>query len=79
MTREYPMLMALGSQVPGLGQRGTTPTQVFALSLDDTDASINLATGIILLFLHHALVLFDSGAMHSFVSLKYACFSEKAP
>lgn len=54
-----------------------TLSRVFALTIGDVDASPDVVTSIISLFSHRALVLFDLGDTHSFISHKYAYLSER--
>ncbi|KAF5442875.1 hypothetical protein F2P56_035487 [Juglans regia] len=79
LVQECPILVAPNAQVRNPGRKNLVPARVFALTMDDADASPNLVTGILPLFSHRALVLFNSGATHSFISRKYTCLSEKAP
>ncbi|XP_042964590.1 uncharacterized protein LOC122298801 [Carya illinoinensis] len=79
LVRECPMLVAPNTQVQNPGQKNPAPARVFALTFDDADTSPDVVTSILSLFSHRALVLFDSGATHSFISSKYACLSERAP
>lgn len=75
--KSAPPLTTPIAQAPSLGYRKMTLCQVLSLTIGDFDASPNVVTGIISLFSHRALVLFDSGDTYSFISHKYACLSER--
>lgn len=47
--------------------------------MDDADVSPDVVTSFLPLFSHRALVLFDLGATHSFISCKYDYLSRKIP
>ncbi|XP_041017896.1 uncharacterized protein LOC121260113 [Juglans microcarpa x Juglans regia] len=58
----------------GNNQRRTVLAWVFALTPGEAEDKNDVITGIILLFLNKASVLFDSGATHSFISMDYVKF-----
>jgi hypothetical protein len=63
-----------GSQASINQPRQTAPARVFALTPEDVlaeDNATNIVTGTIPLFSSVACMLFDSGAMHSFISSMY--------
>lgn len=51
-----------------LNWRNTTSAQVYALTLGDTEVSNEVVIGILIVLFCKAIVLFDSGTTHSFVS-----------
>ncbi|KAF5472138.1 hypothetical protein F2P56_008878 [Juglans regia] len=51
--------------------RRTVPARVFALTPREAEDKDDVITGIIPLFLNKAIVLFDSGATYSFISMDY--------
>ncbi|KAF5471897.1 hypothetical protein F2P56_008661, partial [Juglans regia] len=55
----------------GNNQRRTVPARVFALTPGEAEDKDDVITGIVPLFLNKAIVLFDSGATHSFISMDY--------
>ncbi|XP_040999535.1 uncharacterized protein LOC121245660, partial [Juglans microcarpa x Juglans regia] len=55
----------------GNNQRRTVPARVFALTPGEAEDKEDVITGIVPLFLNKAIVLFDSGATHSFISMDY--------
>ncbi|KAF5465362.1 hypothetical protein F2P56_015378 [Juglans regia] len=61
---DCPTLTAPNVQTPNPGQKNLVSARVFALTMDDVDASFDVVTSILILFSHRALVLFDSGATH---------------
>ncbi|TXG69298.1 hypothetical protein EZV62_004233 [Acer yangbiense] len=61
----------------GQAKRQKVQGRVFAITQQDVDASNNVASGILSLFSRDAKVLFDPGATHSFISSKFALFSDK--
>ncbi|XP_073001464.1 uncharacterized protein [Typha latifolia] len=63
---------------PSRGQGGCT-SQVFAMTLQDAEASNDVATGIMTLFAHTTRILFDPGATHSFISTSFLENADVAP
>ncbi|KAF5465164.1 hypothetical protein F2P56_015193 [Juglans regia] len=55
-------------------QQRIVPARVFALTPGEAEDKNDVITGIILLFLNKATILFDSGATHSFISTNYVKF-----
>ncbi|KAF5462872.1 hypothetical protein F2P56_018842, partial [Juglans regia] len=55
----------------GNNQQRTVPARVFALTPREDEDKDDVITGIVPLFLNKAIVLFDSGATHSFISMDY--------
>ncbi|KAF5471883.1 hypothetical protein F2P56_008647, partial [Juglans regia] len=55
----------------GNNQRRTVPARVFALTPGEAEDKDDVITGIVPLFLNKAIVLFDLGATHSFISMDY--------
>jgi hypothetical protein len=60
------------SQQQGNGQKQFAQARVYALTPGEAETENEVVTGILPLFSGKAIVLFDSGASHSFVSTKYA-------
>jgi hypothetical protein len=58
-------------QQKGSGQKQFTQARVYALTPGDAETENEVVTGTLPLFSGKAIVLFDSGATHSFISVSY--------
>ncbi|XP_041011402.1 uncharacterized protein LOC121255191 [Juglans microcarpa x Juglans regia] len=61
------------------GQKMQATARVYTLTPVNAEASNDVVTCTLSLFLRHASILFDSGATHSFISNHYAPLAEKIP
>ncbi|XP_035545111.1 uncharacterized protein LOC118348194 [Juglans regia] len=60
-------------------ERMTAMARVYSFTPVDVEASNDVVTSTLSLFSHHASILFDSRATHSFISNHYAPLAEKIP